>query len=74
MSNYRIITGPAATQGGKCCGANIDIGGAPFEKIINAQEKDGYKYVDVFSHTVKGACCLIFPSNAVVNLLVFVKD
>jgi|TARA_B110000495_G_scaffold104768_1_gene90528 hypothetical protein len=74
MPEYRVVTGPTATLGGKCCGANANIGGAPFEKIINAQVKDGYRYVEVFSHTIKGACCCIFPSDVNVNLLVFVKD
>jgi len=74
MPTYRVVTGPAVTQGGKCCGANATIGGEPFEKIINEQANDGFKYVEVFSHTVKGACCLIIPSNLQVNLLVFEKD
>jgi hypothetical protein len=74
MSTYKVVTGPAVTQSGKCCGPNTTIGGEPFEKIINEQTKDGYRFVEVFSHTVRGACCFIIPSNVQVNLLVFEKD
>ena len=74
MSNYRVVTGPAVTTGGMCCGPNASLSGTPFEQIINQQSKEGYYFVQVFSHEISGACCLIIPKNVQVNLLVFRKD
>jgi hypothetical protein len=74
MSTYKVVTGPAQTEGGICCGANVTVGGEPFEKLINEHTKDGSRCVAVFNHTVSGKCCCIIPSNVEVSLLVFEKD
>jgi len=73
MSTYRVVTGPKVTLGGKCCGAKTGLSGTPFEAIINEQAKDGYEFVEVFSHSVSGAFFLCIPDNVNVNLLVFKK-
>ncbi len=31
MANYRVVTGPAVTTGGMCCGPDDSLSGAPFE-------------------------------------------
>jgi hypothetical protein len=74
MANYRVVTGPAVTSGGMCCGPDATMSGAPFEQIISAQAAEGYQFVQVFSHEITGACCFIIPKNIQVNLLVFRKD
>jgi hypothetical protein len=74
MSNYRVVTGPAVTSGGMCCGPDVTLSGSPFEQIINQQSTEGYVFVQVFSHEITGACCCIFPRNVQLNLLVFRKD
>jgi hypothetical protein len=74
MANYRVVTGPAVTTGGMCCGPDDSLSGAPFEQIINQQAQEGYHFVQVFSHQITGACCYIIPKNIQVNLLVFKKD
>jgi hypothetical protein len=74
MANYRVVTGPAVTGGGMCCGPNANLSGTPFEQIINQQSQEGYQFVQVFSHEISGACCFIIPKNIEVNLLIFRKD
>ena len=74
MSKYRVVTGPKVTESGRCCGAKIEMSGAPFETIINQQAQDDFYFVAVFSHSVRGAYCGCIPDNASVNLLVFKKD
>ena len=74
MTTYRVVTGPAATQSGRICGAKADVGGDQFEAIISEQAKDGWIFAQVFSHQIKGSICCIIPDNLTVNLLVFKKD
>ena len=74
MSNYRVVTGPAVTTSGMCCGPDANQSGTPFEQIINQQSQEGYQFIQVFSHEISGACCYIIPKNISVNLLVFRKD
>ena len=74
MANYRVVTGPAVTTGGMCCGPDANQSGTPFEQIINQQSQEGYQFVQVFSHEISGALCCIIPKNVSVNLLVFRKD
>ena len=74
MSNYRVVTGPAVTTSGMCCGPDANQSGNPFERIINQQSQEGYQFIQVFSHEISGACCYIIPKNISVNLLVFRKD
>jgi hypothetical protein len=74
MADYRVVTGPAVTTGGMCCGPDTNLSGTPFEKIINQQATEGYQFVQVFSHEITGACCCIIPKRIEVNLLVFRKD
>jgi hypothetical protein len=73
MANYRVVTGPKVTKSGMICGPDVNESGSPFEAIIAEQVKDGYQFVQVFSHEVHGACCFIFPQKIAVTLLVFKK-
>lgn len=74
MATYRVITGPAVTRSGMLFGANTSVSGDPFAKIIAQQASEGYVFVQVFGHEVRGAYCCIIPDKVIVNLLVFRKD
>ena len=52
MANYRVVTGPKVTKSGMICGPDVNESGSPFEAIISEQVKDGYQFIQVFSHEV----------------------